>query len=339
MKVFLTALRENEQISLFEAHAAFSKRHQLESDPSASDLILIFGSSALDPKRLLECEVYRKFPDRCTAYSEEDYFLPLLPGIHTSAPKSLHTRIGRIFNFAYIGRNGRHANRYIGETTAGAPIGATAVKHYLFSFLGGSTSLVRKRLFNLRFNRSDLRIENTSTYWHWDNSQPDRYERQKCYAESVAASHFVLCPRGASAGSSRFWEVMAAGVAPVLISDDYELTPGPDWDKFLIRVRERDVAKLPSILEPQLESAAERGRLARKTYDEFFSIESEFDCAVELAARALRHGPPSEEYFRRRHGAMFRKFQWKLKSRAVLREAALKTLRALHLKNPYQMNR
>jgi hypothetical protein len=209
----------------------------------------------------------------------------------------------------------------------------------LFSFLGGSTSILRKRLFNLKFNRSDVLIENTSTYWHWDNSQPGRDEHQRRYAETLAASHFALCPRGAGAGSSRFFEVMAAGVVPVLLSDEYELTPGPAWDRFLIRVRERDIARLPTIIEPHLENAAERGRLARQAFDEYFAIDREFDCLVDLAARALRHDPPPEEYFRRRQMAMFRKFAWKRKTRTALRSMALGAIKALHLKNPYQMNR
>jgi hypothetical protein len=339
MKVYLGALRETDQVGILQDHAAFSKSHEIVSSPSAADLILLLGVSSHDPQQLMDYEAYKGFPDRCSIYTEEDDYLPLLPTVHTNARRGLHTRIGRVFNYAHISRNGRHQNRFVGETTSAEPIGRNAQKRYLFSFLGGSTSILRKRLFNLRFNRSDLLIENTSAYWHWDNSQPDRDDRQRRYAETLAASHFALCPRGAGAGSSRFFEVMAAGVAPVLLSDDYELTPGPAWDQFLIRVRERDISRLPAILETHLASAAERGRLARCAFDEYFAVDREFDCLVDLAARALRHGPPGEEYFRRRQMAMFRKFERKSKTRAALRSLVLGTLKALHLKNPYQMNR
>jgi Exostosin family len=339
MKVYLGALRETDQVEILQDHAAFSRNHEIVSSPSAADLILVLGASAREPQQLLDYEAYKAFPDRCAIYTEEDDYLPLLPTVHTNARRGLHTRIGRVFNYAHITRNGRHQNRYVGETTSAVPIGRTEQKRYLFSFLGGSTSIVRKRLFNLKFNRSDVLIENTSAYWHWDNSQPDRDERQRRYAETLAASHFALCPRGAGAGSSRFFEVMAAGVAPVLLSDEFELTPGPAWDQFLIRVRERDIARLPTILERHLDSAGERGRLARHAFDEYFAIDREFDCLVDLAARALRHEPPAEEYFRRRQIAMFRQFEWKRKTRAAVRSMALGALKALHLKNPYQMNR
>ena len=339
MKVYLGAVGETDQVGILQSHAAFSKSHEIVTDPSTADVILIFGSSAREPHRLLEYGLYKAFPERCAVYTEDDDCLPLLPGVHTNAPISEHTRIGRIFNYAHITRNGQHQNRFVEETTSSVPIGLKTEKRYLFTFQGGSTSILRKRLYNLKFNRSDVLIENTSAYWHWDNSQPGRLEQQRRYAETLAASHFVLCPRGAGAGSARFFEVMAAGVAPVLLSDDYALPPGPAWDTFLIRVRERDIAKLPEILEPYQESAAERGRLARQAFDEYFSIEREFDCFVELAARTLRHAPPREEYFRKRQAAMIRRLEWKRKARAAARAAILQVLRTLRLKNPYQMNR
>jgi hypothetical protein len=339
MKVYLGAVRETDQVDILRDHASYSKNHEIVSSPSAADLILMLGAPARDPRQLMDYQAYKDFPDRCVIYTEEDDYLPLLPSVHCSGRSGLHTRIGRVFNYAYISRNGRHQNHFIGGTTSAVPMGATAQKRYLFSFLGGSTSVLRKRLFNLKFDRSDVLIENTSAYLHWDNSQPDRMERQLHYAETLAASHFVLCPRGAGAGSIRFFEVMAAGVAPVLLSDEYELTPGPAWDQFLLRVRERDIARLPEILDPLLESAAERGRLARQAFDKYFAIDREFDCLVDLAVRALQHGPPAEEYFRRWQMAMFREFEWKRKARAALRSMALGALKVLHLKNPYQMNR
>jgi hypothetical protein len=339
MKVYLGAVRETEQVGILKDHAAFSKKHEIVSSAAAADLILLLGAAARDPMQLLHYEPYKTFPDRCAMYTEDDDYLPLLPTVHTNARSGLHTRIGRVFNYAHIGRNGQHRNRFLDETPSAAPIGTVAQKRYLFTFLGGSTSVLRKRLFNLRFDRSDVLIENTSDYWHWDNSQADREARQRRYVETLAASHFVLCPRGAGAGSSRFFEVMAAGVAPVLLSDAYELTPGPAWDKFLVRVPERAIAKLPKILEDYLESAAERGRLARQAFEEYFAIECEFDRLVELAALSLRHGGPPEAYFRKRQASMIRSFERRRKARAMMRNFVLGTLKALRLKNPYQMNR
>jgi hypothetical protein len=342
MKIHLTLAHENEVFALFEARAALSKAHELTANPGLADLILILGNFGTAPHKLLDHPLYKAFPDRCAVYTEDDYYLPLAPGVYCSAHRDEHARAGRIFSYSYMSRNGRYRNPYLAETSSAMPgmvLPAPRERRYLFTFQGGSTSLLRKRLFNVKFNRADVLIENTSRYYHWDDSQPDRLDRQLAYAETVAASQFVLCPRGAGTGSIRLFEVMAAGVAPVLLSDDYELPPGPAWDTFLLRVAERDFARLPELLEPHVASAAERGRLAREAFVQHFSIEREFDAIIELAVRALRHGPPLEEEFRKRQAAMIRRVELKRRMRSALRTAVLKALKALRLKNPYQMSR
>lgn len=337
VKVHLAAVAPTDLLDLLCQHAAHSVRHEVVADPESADLILLLGNFALEPQRVLEHALYKAFPDKCAVYNEEDDYLPLLPGLYCSACADRHTRCGRVFSYAYVSRNGPHRNQFLDETAA--PAHEAAEKRYLFSFLGGSTSLVRKRLFNLRFGREDVLIENTSSYFHWDNSQPGRLEQQRYYAETLAASHFALCPRGAGRGTIRFFEAMAAGVAPVLISDALALPPGPAWDEFLLRVRERDIARLPAILEPLLPTAAERGRRARGAFAEYFSIEKEFDRIAGLAALALRHQPPPEWRFRQRQAVMIRRAAWLRNARRALRAMALATLKRLALKNPYQMNR
>lgn len=341
MKVHFTAIGETDQpsVAMFYERARFSKSHEVLSKADAADLVLLLGVFGLEPAKLLDHAVYAAFPDRCAVYTEEDTYLPLIPGVYSSARKDEHTRIGRVFSYTYMSRNGRHLNPFLAEVPNAIPLPAAAAKRYLFSFQGGSTSFVRKRLFNLNFQRDDVLIENTSSFHNWDGSQPGRLERQRRYAETIAASSFVLCPRGAGTGSIRFFEVMANGVAPVLISDDYELPRGPAWNEFLIRVAERDIARLPGILEPLAATAAERGRLARAAFYQHFSVDHEFDHVVELAAQALEHDGPPEREFRKRQPAMIRKAKWRRGARSALRAAILKSIKALGFKSPYQLNR
>ena len=293
MNVHLAVTHETDQLALFQARAELSREHKMAADPGSADLVLLLGSFGRSPHELLDHPLYKAFPERCAVYTEDDNYLPLAPGVYCSAHRDEHARCGRIFSYSYVSRNGRYRNHYLVESSPAPLRPQGAERRYLFTFQGGSTSLLRKRLFNLRFNRDDVLIENTSTYYHWDDSQPDRQDRQRVYAETVAASHFVLCPRGAGTGTIRFFEVMAAGVAPVLLSDAYELPQGPDWDRFLLRIPERHIAKLPALLEPHIASAAQRGQLAREAY-QYFSVEREFDRIVELAARSLCHGPPAK---------------------------------------------
>ncbi len=330
MKIHLSPIHETELATLLPARAAHSA-HTLVSSPDEADFILLAGSFGLDPQHLLDHPLYRAHPDKCAVYTEDDNYLPLAPGVYCSAIEDESSRAGRTFSYSYVSASGRYSNRYVTE--------AGTQKSLLFSFQGGSTSLLRKRMFNLSFNRPDVIIENTSTYYHWDLSQPDREERQQRYAKTIASSHFVLCPRGAGTGSIRLFEVMQAGVAPVLISDDYLLPAHVPWDSFLIRIAERDIARLPELLEPHVASATERGRLARQAWLDYFSPEKEFDAIVAAAHAALRHGPPAEAEFRRRQRALIARAERRRKLRTLARNAVLKTLKVLHIKSPYQMNR
>lgn len=99
MKVYLRAAVETDRLGILQSHAGFSKSHEIVPDSSAADFILICGTSAPEPHRLLECELYSAFPEHCAVYTEDHDSLPPLPGVHTNALISEHTRIARIFNY------------------------------------------------------------------------------------------------------------------------------------------------------------------------------------------------------------------------------------------------
>jgi Exostosin family len=332
MKIHLSSAGESECLSLLMERARYSKSgHVLVEKAAEADLIVLTGNFGRDPQLLLQHPDYLAFPDKCSVYTEDDNYLPLAPGVYCSAEVDSSSRADRTFSYAYISRNGRYTNPFVANAEA-------IEKKYLFTFQGGSTSMLRKRLFNIQFNRPDVVIENTSTYYHWDLTQPDRTQRQQAYAETLAASHFVLCPRGAGTGSIRLFEVMNSGVAPVLIADDYLLPKHIDWDRFLLRIRERDIERLPELLEPHRATSEERGRLAREAFVANFSVEVEFDQIIALCSAAVQHGPPLEAAFRKQQTRMIARLQMKGQIRTLAKAAALKTMKILHIKNPYQMN-
>ncbi|MGO9337699.1 MAG: exostosin family protein [Terracidiphilus sp.] len=330
MKVHLAAAKESPLTALMRLRAQHSS-HTLIDDPPAADLILFLGNPTHEPHLLLDHPLYCQFPDKCAVYSEDDEYLPLLPSVYCSARSDESTRAGRVFTWSYVSASGSLANPHLA--------GSLANKSFLFSFQGGSTSILRKRLYKIPFNRPDVLIEDTSTYHHWELDQAGRDERQQLYARTIAASHFVLCPRGAGTSSIRLFEVMQAGIAPVLISDNYPLPPHVSWNTFLLRIAERDIKRLPELLEVHIDSSAERGRLARQAWLNHFAPEREFDAVVSLAATALRHGPPNEPVFRQRQNSMIVRANLRRKLRGKIRSAALKTLKILGVKSPYRMNR
>ena len=329
IKVLLSPVGGSELETLLPERARCSG-HLLTDDPAAADLILLYGSFGLEPALLLDHPLYRAHPGKCAVYTEDDYYLPLAPGVYCSAETDDSSRVGRTAAYSYVCASGRCTNPYV------APGGGA--KEFLFSFLGGSTSLLRKRLFKLAFNRSDVLIENTSAYHHWTFNEPGHELQQQRYARTLGASHFVLCPRGAGAGSMRLFEVMQAGVAPVLIADRYALPPGVPWERFLLRVAEKDIGRLPEIIAPYLESSAERGRLAREAWLAHFAPEKEFDAIVNACAAALRHGPPEEAVFRRQQARLIARAERRRKLRGLAREAVLRAMRLLGIKPPFQLN-
>jgi len=130
----------------------------------------MLGSFGRDPEYLLEHPAYKQFPEKCAVYTEDDNYLALAPGVYCSARDGRSTRAGRVFSYTYVSRKGRYKNLYLSELKkeAWAEVERSTSKRYLFSFQGGSTLILRKRLFN----RPDVLIENTSAL---SSLQPERY--------------------------------------------------------------------------------------------------------------------------------------------------------------------
>jgi hypothetical protein len=275
LKVHLVPLRQSAHNALLQLHScAQPQLHQLTASPAAADLILFVGSVPAHGEGLVGHPLPRLYPEKCFIYWDDDGVLPLLPGIYTNAVKPGWPSLRRTASHSFIDA----LNPNI------APLPGTP-KRYLFSFAGGSTSLLRKKLYKIDYARPDVLIHNTSAYYHWDPAQTGRDARQKQYAESIAASHFALCPRGASAGGLRLFEAMQMGVAPVVLSDNLLLPDGPAWDTFLLRVPERHIKQLPAILEPHLAESEARGRLARQAWEQYFAPPAMFNGIVATLAR------------------------------------------------------
>jgi hypothetical protein len=329
MKIHLVALRQSALDALLELHrVAQPPLHQLTDDPAAAEMIVFAGSVPFHGEGIVDSPLPRLYPERCFIYWDDDGVVPLLPGVYTNAVKPGWPNLRRTASHNFIDALNPHI----------APLPGTP-KRYLFSFAGGSTSILRKKLYKTDYGRADVLIQNTSTYYHWDPTQAGREERQRQYTETIAASHFALCPRGASAGGLRLFEVMQMGVAPVVISDKLLLPEGPAWDTFLIRVPERDIKRLPAILEPLLPQSAERGRLARDAWEQFFSPPVMFNgiVAALVRIRAQRRIPE------RRMHLLWGYFLWRRRARGKLRalgkNLVLAVFRLFRLRFIYDLSR
>jgi hypothetical protein len=117
-----------------------------------------------------------------------------------------------------------------------------------------------------------------STRWH-DHLPPEqRAENASRYQAVLRRSLTVCCPRGAGLNSIRFFETLAAGRIPILISDDCRLPLEDviDYDRFILRLPEAEISRIGPWLggwfhRTPPEAIAERCVAARTAWEEFLS--------------------------------------------------------------------
>jgi len=284
-----------EFFAFFQGWAGRGTRHPLVGRPEEADLILfVFGTDLRAPLSAGEEALLAGRPGDCFAWDGKDHPIGFLPGLYAALPGHAFDR-RRFRTYCYPVEN-----RQVEAAWQSQP-----EKSLFFSFLGGATSSLRRKLYRHDYGRPDVFVENTTAHQEWNPHQPAWIERKQRYAEILARSEFCLCPRGAGVGSIRLFEAMQAGSVPVLLSDAYVLPEGPDWDQFLIRLPESaiDRHELPALLEPWRGRSREMGLRARQAWEAWFAPGVWLDRIVENleAIRAARaeSGLPEAHYRRR----------------------------------------
>lgn len=244
---------------------------QIASTPEDAEVIIFQNHFFND---IIKSELFQNHKEKCIILSQTYRPSFFLPGIYTN--NFVHPLSNqRAKTYCYFYYDPRQKNKHIKRyKNANEEIS----KKFLFSFMGGATAPVRKRIFKLYEGITENRcvINTTSQYDHWNVSQgitPSKAQKQEAYALNVKESLFYLCPRGAGHASIRMYEVMELGVAPVIISDGWIPPEGPDWESFSIFLKEKDVSEIESILEKYRSKASEMGANARKAFDTYFADE------------------------------------------------------------------
>lgn len=158
-------------------------------------------------------------------------------------------------------------------------------RKYLYSFRGGSNTYymsdIRKRIFQME-KKSDILIEN-SEGWHFEktvyggeqnkNGTYQKREDVGSYNQILLNSRYSLCPSGSGPNSIRFWESLACGSIPVLLSDKLDLPLGVNWDEAIVRVKEENIGNLDLILRNiSLEEERKRREKCIEFYKKFSSF-------------------------------------------------------------------
>ena len=107
-------------------------------------------------------------------------------------------------------------------------------------------------------------------------------------------SAFVLCPRGLGCGSIRLYEAMQMGRAPVILSDDWVYPERVDWNACSITIAQKDLLRIPEILEAYRDRATEMGLRARQEWERFYAPNVCFHWLVEDCLELLHSRRRSE---------------------------------------------
>lgn len=154
-------------------------------------------------------------------------------------------------------------------------------KEYLFSFCGAKwTHHTREQLSDLidnfwREKYSCFFLD--SGRWHLEKPSSEKNGFESFYSSLMGKSVFSLCPRGTGPGTIRFWEALAHGSIPVVISDNWEPPEFEvnffgqiynNWNDLIIRVSENSLEDIPSILL-SVDNVDLRSKLCKLAYQYF----------------------------------------------------------------------
>jgi hypothetical protein len=239
---------------------------KLVSAPETADLILIVDIfEAGLYASLRQNRVWQKCPEKSFAYDEGDCPANFLHGLHSSASKALSVS-GRFQACAYP----VHQLCYPNPRPSAAELAATP-KDLLFSFAGRASHRVRRQLFAQNFNRGDVLVEDTSGYNHFADKTENRTRSRRHYWLMTGRSKYALCPRGAGTSSMRVFEMMEAGIAPVIVADDWLPPLGPAWEEFALFLAESEISSIYKKVKAHEDEYADRGHLARQAWEQYFS--------------------------------------------------------------------
>lgn len=261
------------------------KIHTTTDDPELADVIILFEpDDALLASDARKHPYAKRYPDKTFLFDPSDRIIPFLPGIYASVHRRQYdpTRVRSGF-FPVV-----CDHEWIRYDRHGSP------PELLFSFVGDIRgNRLREAIARLSHPRAVIR-DTADDPANADGGEDAIYERfHRDFAAMMMNSAFTLCPRGVGTSTFRLFETMKAGRVPVIVSDGWVPPEGPAWESFSLVVAERDVRRLPQILEAREPEAAAMGRLAREQWESWFSESASFHRIVEwcLSIKQSRRRP------------------------------------------------
>lgn len=263
-------------------------RFTLTEDPEASDFILFAEAADLGPFQasVRQNPIFTKFREKCLLYVQSDWFVPLIPGLYCSLKKNLYHST-RTRSVPYI--HTRYEQSWPLLMQDSSPT-------YLFCFQGSvRTHPVRQQIMEFRSPRGRYGDVSDRMLPALIREDPSELESLRHLAiEANRESKFVLCPRGAGAGSIRLFEAMQMGRCPVIISDEWMPLSYVPWHECSIQIRESDVPRIESILSQREHEWQKLGARAREVWETCLSPRHWFHLAAKECEAILQSGKRRE---------------------------------------------
>ncbi|MFD1467613.1 exostosin family protein [Hymenobacter caeli] len=271
-------------------------QHQLVFTPAEADLILFaeINEAATHPymQNVLRHPLYKLYPQKSFLYWPGDHPIALLPGIYCS--------IERRWYDPSRARSGPYLTVMPNPFIDFRPLNEDAP--YLFSFKGAiQNHPVRQSLSTVLGEDPRglfIDVSKDSTRISSSGTQQERENFWHEYADIMEQTKFVLCPRGVGASSIRLFESMRMGRVPVICSDDWVAPNGPDWDTFSLRLAEKDIPNIISLLKENEGRAKQMGERARQQWELFFGPEVIFHYIADQCMR-MKAEQKTSPYFSR----------------------------------------
>lgn len=251
----------------------------LAANLHTADILILFEKTFFKTRRYLGAlradDWVTKAAERLFVINKDDFAHGLLPGLYTSLPASRYDPLRHRTTCYY-----RTPNEWILRPQP--PVDPIFVGSFRGNVRGAQ---VRERLVRALSHDSRFSIETTDSWMRHSD------EEKRRFVEQIRASAFSLCPRGWSPNSHRIYETMALGRVPVVIADDWEPPAGVEWLACSVKLPERSVNDIPSVLEHQIGRAADMGCEALAYWERFFAPKVRMVQFLRLLAELLERRP------------------------------------------------
>lgn len=147
---------------------------------------------------------------------------------------------------------------------------------FLFTFAGSCSHRLRRKLFSLYAAGSGDRWKVVEIDRWYDHTESEKTQ----YVQDIVDSRFVLCPRGIASYSHRIFESILLERVPVIIADNWLPFSFKDQE-YYVKVPEKDIGQIESILERELENYDSYLANLRAIKSKWFSKHSRYRIAIE----------------------------------------------------------